>query len=140
MILLADKDFVTVSYDESLYMISVVWKPHPLSMSDYQSAFDISLDFQKDSKTPPVYNFISDIRNQTVVAPQYRKWFQETALPRAVEQGLRHGAVVTDAGIFKRYYLNHIMNTTKRFGLPLKLFKTPEAAHRWFKSSLDSDL
>lgn len=139
MIKLDETDFAMVALYEDIHLITVTWKEKSLSFSDYKHPFVVALNYQKDSKTP-IFNYISDVRKQTVVSPQYRKWFQDTALPRAVNQGLKRGAVVTDANVFKRYYLNHIMNSTKHFGLPLKMFKQPENALKWFKSCLDDDL
>ncbi len=139
MIKLAETDFVTVTHSEELYLVSVLWKPKALSFNDYKFAFETALDYQLKCKTP-IFNYISDVRDQTVVSPAYRKWFQDEAVPRASRQGLHRGAVITDAGVFKRYYLNHIMDTTKRFGLPLKLFKEPENAFRWFRAELSNDL
>ncbi len=138
MVKLADTDFATVTYNADLFLATVIWKPHPLSFDDYKLAFNVILDYQ-EKEGVKFYNFMSDIRQQSVIPPDYRKWFQSSAVPRAVKQGLKRGAVVTDAGIFKRYYLNHIMNTTKRFGFPLKLFKTHDVAYRWFKSCLVDD-
>jgi len=139
MIVLADNKFVKITLNKELFLVSVTWKAYAISLEDYQYAFSVALDFQ-ESQEFPIYNFVSDLREQNVVPPHFRLWFQEIAIPRAVRQGLRRAAVVTDAGVFKRYYLNHVMNTTKKFGLPLKLFKAPESAYNWFKSCLEEDL
>ncbi|GEM_PF-802035 len=139
MLTLADTDFVTVALHEDLHLVSVTWKPKALSFSDYKYAFEVSLEYQEKGDVP-IFNFLSDVRAQTVVSPQYRKWFQEVAVPSAAKFGMKRGAVATDASVFKRYYLNHIMDTTKHFGLALKLFKEPENAFKWFKSCLAEDL
>lgn len=100
---------------------------------EYQKAFTMALDFQTLSGVP-VYNFLSDIRTQGIVNPENRKWFESHGVPRAAKQGLRRGAVVFDGNIFKKYYINLILQATNKFHLPFKFFTTPEEAILWFDS------
>lgn len=125
--------YAEVTYDESLKLIKVVWKDMCTS-AEYHSVFEKALEF---AQTTPVRNFISDIRKQKVVSPEERKWFQEKALPAALEAGLQRACVIFTGDIFKKYYLNHIMNSSKRFGMPFKFFSTEAEAMQWLKKMHD---
>ena len=131
MKILLDSEFATVSFIENLSLIKVVWKDTKLTLENYKKTFTVALDFQNDNV---VVNYISDIRKQRVMSPSFRKWFQETAVPQAVKQGLKRGVVIFSGNVFKKYYLNHIMNTTKKFGLPFKFFSNEDEAIEWIKS------
>jgi len=96
--------------------------------------FTVLLEFAKTTK---VENFLSDIRNQGVVSPDSRKWFEKEALPAGMKLGLQRAGVIIDGNIFKRYYINMIISSTNKFGLPLKVFSTEEDALNWFEKKMD---
>jgi hypothetical protein len=82
-------------------------------------------------KKGQITNYMSDIRMQGVVSPEYRKWFQDVVIPSAVSSGLKKGAVVFDGNVFQKYYLNNIMNFTKKYGLQFKFFSSRDEAIEW---------
>ena len=86
------------------------------------------------AKNHEAQNFLSDIREQSVVSPENRKWFEEIMIPQAIDVGLKRAAVIFDGNVFKKYYLNMIIKVTNKFGLPLKIFNSEEEAIEWFKS------
>ena len=131
--MILDETFASVTFDEKLLLARVTWKDAPMTFENYKAAFTAALDFQVNNT---VINYMSDIRKQKIVSPQFRKWFQEEAVPRAVKQGLKRGVVVFNGNVFKKYYLNNIMNTTKRFGLPFKFFNTEEKAFKWIDTQM----
>lgn len=126
---LLDTNYVEVSHDPELSLGKVVWKRKTTS-EEYQHAFITILEYSKLHRTD---NFISDIRNQTVVSPENRKWFETEMLPRAIENGLKRSAVIFDGNVFKKYYINMIIKVSNKFGMPLKMFNTEEEAIEWFK-------
>jgi hypothetical protein len=71
---------------------------------------------------------MSDIRNQGVVSPESRRWFEKEMVPAAVDNGLRRAAVVSGSNAFKTYYINLILGTVNKFGLPFKIFNSEEKA------------
>lgn len=123
-----DKEFAEIYYSKETLIVKVIWKDYPYSMENYQEVFLTCLDFQVNNKA--IY-FMTDTRNQSVVSPEKRKWFETEAMPRAVKQGLIKGCVLTDSNIFKKYYINNILDTTKKFGLPFKAFSSEEEATKW---------
>lgn len=131
-IVVFDEDYAKVSYVPDYKLVQIVWSG-TITIEQYQRVFTLTLDFQ-EKELVPIHNFMSDVRNQGVVNPENRKWFETYALPRAVKQGLRRGAVVFDGNVFKKYYLNLILQSTSRFNLPFKFFSEPNEALIWFKS------
>lgn len=133
--IILEEIYVKLSYFAERKMVQIVWNGSP-TKEEYQRVFTMALDFQKVVNVP-VYNFLSDIRHQGLVSPENRKWFESYAIPRAAKQGLRRGAVVFDGSIFKKYYVNLILQSTNKFKLPFKFFKTMDDAYRWFDSFND---
>ena len=125
-----DYDYAQILYDPELKLGFVVWKHKP-SNTEYQNAFELMIDY---SEKHPVENFISDIRNQGVVSPENRKWFESIMIPKAIDHGLKRAAVIFDGNVFKKYYINMIIQVINKFGIPLKLFGTEEDAVKWFQS------
>ena len=125
-----NNDYAEISYDSELKLGKIVWK-RKTSMEEYQHAFITLLE---DIKVHGTENFLSDIRNQSVVSPEARKWFEAEMIPNAIKFGVKRAAVIFDGSVFKKYYLNMILQATNKFGLPLKMFGTEEEALAWFKS------
>ena len=125
-----DYDYAQISYDPSIRMGVVAWKHKP-SNTEYQSAFEVLIEY---SKKHPIENFLSDIRNQGVVSPENRKWFESVMIPKAIDHGLKRAAAVFDGNVFKKYYVNMIIQVINKYKIPLKVFTTEEDAIKWFQS------
>ena len=132
---IANFDYAHIKHHEDEKIVEVQWKKGDKNMTieEYQNTLTLALDFQQNNPGLVLY-YLSDIREQRILSPNYRKWFQEVALPRALENKLEAGAVIFDGNVFKKYYLNNIMNSTKKFGMPFKFFSKKEDALDWFKS------
>ncbi len=126
---LLDEFYVEVCYEKDLHLIHVEWKGKCTS-SQYKNVFITALDY---AATHTVDYFISDIRKQSIISPSDRKWFEEYALPKAIELGLKQAGVVFSGDIFKKYYLNHISNHTKKYNLPFRFFTSVDEARTWFR-------
>jgi hypothetical protein len=127
-----ETDWARGDYYPESKLVIITWKDKDrvLTFDEYKHPFEKSLELQVEKKFD-VRFFISDTRNQGAISPKYRKWFQNEAAPRAQKQGLEKAAVVMDANVFKRYYINHIMKTLNTLGLPFKAFKDLDAAKQW---------
>lgn len=106
---------------------AIVWKGSCTSQQ-YRDAFLFLLEEQKKTR---ITRFVSDVREQAIISPEDRKWFETVALPKAIEQGLKAAAVIFNGNIFKKYYLNVILQATNKFGLPLRLFNENQPAEEW---------
>ena len=127
-------EYAHIKHDEDNKFVEIQWKKVAnMSLEEYQNALNIALDFQ--AKNPNTVDFyFSDIREQRILSPNYRKWFQEVAIKKALDNNLKAGVVIFDGNVFKKYYLNNIMGSTKNLGLPFKFFNTREDALIWLKS------
>jgi hypothetical protein len=119
-------------YYPSTKTVEVTWNGSQ-TFEEYKTLFESLLAFQRDSMFEVKF-YLSDIRKQGVISPKSRKWFEQVALPKAIEQGLKAAAVVFDGNAFKRYYLNLIMQVANVYKLPLKFFNSKDEAYKWFDS------
>lgn len=121
-------NYALVTYNPVLKMGKVEWRGKTTS-AEYQNTIVSLLDF---ADKYPVDYYLSDIINQSVVSPDDRKWFENIAVPMAIGKGLKKAGVVFAGNVFKKYYLNMIIQATGKLGLPLKLFSNDEEAIKWF--------
>lgn len=124
-----ENEFSRLSYEEDLKILTITWYNKKLSFEEYQRPFKLALEFMTKK---PVENYISDIRNQGIVSPDFRKWLQEVAMPEAAKAGLKRVVGVANVNVFKQYYINNVFQSAKKFGLPFKMFNTIEEAKKWF--------
>lgn len=127
-----ETDYALVIFEEQDKLGIIQWKAKCTS-EEYQHAFNALLDVQK---TKALTRYISDIRKQSIISPTDRKWFENEALPRAIRQGLKAAAVVSDGNAFKKYYINVILKATNRFGLPIKMFGDLDEAKVWLMKTV----
>ncbi|GEM_PF-373545 len=116
-------------YNPEKKCVEVTWHGNQ-TIEEYKALFEALLEFQRNSGLE-IKGYLSDIRDQGVVNPDSRKWFEQVALPQAINQGLKWAAVVFDGNTFKRYYLNLILQVANIYGLPLKFFNSKEDAYKW---------
>jgi len=106
------ESFARITYHPSQKMIKVVWNG-AFTKEQYQLAIEAALDFQKKEHAP-IENYLSNVLKQGVVNPESRKWFETVAMPRGIDQGLKKAGVVFDGNVFKKYYLNLILQETRK--------------------------
>ena len=134
MKLLLDNQHCKVAYFEEFSTVILKWKENKkvVDFENYKLLFITTTDFQK---TTPFDVFMSDIRLQKSVPAKFREWFQEEVLATGVKQGIKTAIIVSQINVFKKFYINHILNTSKKFGLPLKIFKNTDDAMVWIKAN-----
>jgi hypothetical protein len=116
---------VTVYYDRQRQLGKIVWHGIP-TREEYKMPFQTLLDWARQGH--PVLRFLSDTRQQGVVSPESRKWFEKEMVPAALEAGLQRAAVLTDSNVFKMYYLNMILSAVNKFNMPFKIFNDEDKA------------
>jgi len=131
-IMVLNEKFARITHHREQKMIKVVWNGN-FSKDQYKSAIETALEYQAKENTP-IENYLSNILNQGIVNPESRKWFEQVALPIATKRGLKRAAVVFDGNVFKKYYLNLILQASNSYKLPLKFFSTEKEAIMWFES------
>ncbi|MCK5028992.1 MAG: STAS/SEC14 domain-containing protein [Bacteroidales bacterium] len=123
-----EENYALVSYNPVLKIGKVEWKAKA-SSEEYQAAIIALIEY---AEKHPVHYYLADITKQSVVSPEDRKWFENIMVPKAIGMGLKKAAVVFDGNVFKKYYVNMIIQVTGKLGLPLKLFNKEEDAIQWF--------
>ena len=133
---ITDKEFAKVTYHPGLRIGKVLWKRKP-EIDEYKIPFQELLEY---GKKHPIDNFLSDIREQGVISPSHRKWFEQEALPKAIDDvKLKRAAVVFDGNVFKQYYLNMLLSVTNKYQLPLKTFNSEDKALDWIKKKVEKE-
>ena len=125
-----EDDYSKLTYEEDLKVLTITWKNKKLTFEEYQKPFKTALEFMGKK---PVENYISDIRDQGIISPEFRRWLQEVAMPEAAKAGLKRVVGVANVNIFKQYYINNVFQSAKKFGMPFKMFNTIEEAKKWFR-------
>ena len=123
-----EENYALVTYNPVLKIGKVEWKAKA-SSEEYQAAIIALIEY---AEKHPVHYYLADITKQSVVSPDDRKWFENIMVPKAIGMGLKKAAVVFDGSVFKKYYVNMILQVTNKLGLPLKLFNKEEDAVQWF--------
>jgi hypothetical protein len=122
--------YATVTYTPEKRMMILTWTGSP-NKEEYQKPFLTMLEYGKKF---PVDSMLSDITNQGVISPDNRKWFEKEMMPRAVQAGLKRGAIVTSGNAFKLYYINLILAAVNKFPITTKLFNNQHDAFTWIDS------
>ena len=122
-----ENEKVDIIYNPDFNNISIIWKK--LHDEDtykfvYETAYKAMIEYKATS-------LFSDIRNQGVVSPANSKWLQEELIPKAVKDGLKKVAVLMDADVFKKFYMNNISKALKKEGSFTKYFDSEEEAIKW---------
>lgn len=125
--LLLDKPFASVYHFTDTKIGYVYWKKSP-SFEQYKEPFEVLLERHEKS---PIDYFLSDIINQGVSSGEKKEWFKEVALKKAIDGGVKKGAVIINDNPFKEFYVNIILKATNRMGLPFKIFRNIDQAKSW---------
>ncbi len=125
-----ENEFAKLTYEEELKVLTITWANKKITFEEYKKPFQEAIKYMS---IKPVDNYISDISDQGIISPEYRKWLQETAMPEAAKAGLKRVVGVANINIFKQYYINHVFQSAKKFGIPFKMFNSVEEAKNWFR-------
>ncbi|HBH49480.1 MAG TPA: hypothetical protein DDX98_12610 [Bacteroidales bacterium] len=122
-----DNEHVAAYYYASKNLMHIIWKQRTVGEA-YRKVFIDCIEFAQNHLST---SFLSDIRNQGIVGPEDRHWFESVALPGAIDCGLQKSAVIFDGNVFKMYYINMILQHGVRKGIPMKFFRDLNSAEQW---------
>ncbi|MEA2042159.1 MAG: hypothetical protein U9N85_06355 [Bacteroidota bacterium] len=122
-------------HDVNRMMIAVIWKPAPLTDRIYKETFNTAIRYQENYPVN-IPNYMADVRLQPPISVELRKWFTDETLQRGIYAGIKRAGFVVNANILKRYYMNQIMNSLKKFGIPFKFFKNHSDVLNWVDSQM----
>ncbi len=123
--LIFEAHYAKVYFIEDKEIGKIVWTGAPNS-EEYKVPFVKLIELAGTEAI--VTRFLSDIRNQGVVSPDSRKWFEKDMLPQAINAGLKRAAVISSGNVFKTYYINLILGAVNKFNLPFKIFNDEKNA------------
>jgi len=129
--IIRENKFSEVSYSKEHDLLEVVWKSKIVPSEEYRATWEATrkLVFK---------NFLSDGRQQGLVSPDDRKWFQSTIVKEAADKGLTTAAVVIADNPFKKYYMNMIFKVVKVSGVKMKIFTDYNKAKKWLLENKNS--
>jgi len=123
-------EFAEAIFIENLKLGKITWTEATPSKV-YRQLFEKMAAFMDDHD---IINFLSDTRNQGVVSPVDRKWFQKYMVPKVAAKGLKYGAVIIKKDPLKKYYVNMILKLINRKSpITMKIFYNNESAISWLK-------
>ena len=117
--------YAVVRYDPERYIGKVIWTGNP-NPDEYKVPFMTILEWAH--KGNKVTRFMSDTRDQGVVSPENRKWFEKEMVPAAMAAGCTRATAITGGNVFKKYYLNMLLSAINKFGMPFKISSSEEEA------------
>lgn len=130
-IIILNEPFAVVKYIYDIRAISVLWKGQ-LTKDHYEYAYSVANNFL-DKHQLPVSTFLSDIRHCTV-SQEVRNWLVSYAILQVIKKGVKKIAVIFDGSLFKKYYLNIILHSTRKFKIPFMFFRSEDEALNWINS------
>ena len=123
--LIFEKTYIKITFFKEKELAEMVWTGKS-THEEYIEAYSFILDFM--NKGNKITKHISDIHKQSVVSPETRRWFQDVALPKAVELGLKKSVIISDNNPFKQYYINLVLKLSNKFPVDVKIVVNNEEA------------
>ena len=78
--------------------------------------------------------WLSDDRNNVVVAPEDREWSDKTWAPRVMKAGFKYWAIVVPSQAVAELQMRALRAKRQKQGLAVEMFETVEAAMAWLTS------
>lgn len=114
-------------YDANINNTVIIWKKN-VTTEQYRTAFEAVLSTIKKYNTP---GWIADLRNQGIIASEDQQWFMNNVLRTASESGLVRIAAIGFHDPIRKDYYNRMIETTKKFGIELRVFTEMPDAVNW---------
>jgi len=127
-----ENEYSKAYFDTDLKAGIIDWKNKKLNEEEYRRPLEALIEYSKGKKV--FENYMSDIRLQSVVSPNSRKWFETVMIPAAIKNGLKRGAVIITKNPFKKHYMNMIISSSRKYPIKIKVFDNPEKAKEWLMS------
>ena len=78
--------------------------------------------------------WLSDDRNNVVVAPEDREWSDKVWAPRVMKAGFKYWAIVVPSQAVAELQMKALRAKRQKQGLAVEMFETVEAAMAWLTS------
>ena len=124
--LLLQKPFVTIEYDETLRCLIQNWVGFAKS-ADFRFAINESLEFFKKAKVDKI---ISNTKNASLVKKEDTDWVAQVITPQMVRHGLRYMAFVVPTNVFTQFSVDNFKEEASAV-VSIRYFDNPTAASEW---------
>lgn len=127
----------TINYDEQFKLVYLTWHCNGgMSFEKYKEPFEFLLDRTQIQ----IYGILSDIRRQSIIGTEMRRWLQKEATPRAIKRGLHCYYAVSDNNASKLYYLNTIFKLLAGDSIDKRIFQDYDEARQGIKEAISRRL
>ncbi len=126
-------DVARLCFDYEYGLAYLSWEG-TLTLEKYKAPFLFMINDFK----PEVTGIMSDLRRQSVVGPEMRQWLQNEATPKAIERGLKFFYVVSDANVFKQYYVQTVFRRLGVDGVERKIFSDYDKCEQAIQAKIKS--
>jgi len=121
-------EHLDLEYNDDLKCIIQSWKGY------FNSDFfrnGVEKTNQLFEKQAPVEIFLVDISTSGVIKNEDTEWAAETAIPRAIKNGLKYYGFVVPENVFAQLSLNNFRKQLNQPSLETKLFDNLNSAKKW---------
>lgn len=125
-----DRNLV-LEYDEELKCIIQTWKGH-FSSDYFKKGVERTNEIFAEKK--PVSRFLVDAQSASVIKKEDTDWAARTAIPTAIQYGLKYYGFVVPTNVFTRLSLNNFQQELNQPDLTVRLFDNIDTAKEWMRS------
>lgn len=129
--LVVNEKHLVLEYDEEMEAIIQTWKGYFPSES-FRAGVERTNKLFQEKK--PVTIFLVDISNSSVVKGEDTTWAAKTAIPKAIENGLKYYGFVLPLNVFTQVSLKNFQEQLNQPSLETGIFKSIKEAKAWARN------
>jgi len=122
-----ESDASDLYYDAEAKVTVIIWK-RSITSKEYKATWEALLSSFRLYQN---IGWISDLRNQGVVAEEDQRWFAQTIIPEAIKSGLKRVGTVGFDDEIRSEYWTRMTALAKSLNVDLRVFPTLEEATAW---------
>ncbi|HEY9004716.1 hypothetical protein [Ohtaekwangia sp.] len=125
-----EKEYATISYDNTTHAITIDWKVRPFS-SEFRTGLESLLKAMEHFKTGKV---IADTRNLGTLAIEDQDWSANDWTAMALEAGYYSDiAIIVPSDVYDKMAIDDVMARVEGSSLKVGYFDERESAAAWIK-------
>ena len=129
--LVVNEKHLVLEYDEELKAIIQTWKGYFPSES-FRAGVERTNELFQEKR--PVIKLLVDISDSSVISGEDTTWAAKTAIPKAIEYGLKYYCFVLPLNTFTQVSLKNFQEQLKQLSLVIGIFKSIEEAKAWARN------
>ena len=120
----------TVRHDPEIPCVVMIWQGYATS-AEFRSANERVLSTLNETRATKL---LGDVSRFVLIDTEDQKWLNYFWIPRAIEAGLRHVALVQPTYYFNKVAVENVGNNVDPTRLTLSFFGDVSSAREWLKS------